>query len=78
LNVLKSKEKSIKKQIGILKDELAVIFGENDTLTFGGNILGTYKTQETNRFNSTKFKNDNKDLYQEYSEVSKSRVLRIK
>lgn len=45
-------------------------------LTDDGKKICSYKTQSTNRFDATAFKNDNPDLYKKYIKSSTSRVLR--
>lgn len=43
-----------------------------------GNALATWKNQSTNRFDSSRFKADQPELYQQYIKSTQSRVLRIK
>lgn len=61
------------------EDNLKLILSDYESITDeSGNILATYKSQTSNRFDSKTFKKDYKELAEKYTNASSSRVLRIK
>ena len=59
-------------------DDLKMLFADNESIDYEDKVLATYKAQVTNRFDSTRFKKDHTDLYEQYVKSTTSRVLRLK
>lgn len=75
---------SISEQIKYLEKKLKqcknIILASLDNYSNGysNKFIITNKIQESKRFDSTQFKNDNPDLYNQYSKTSTSNILKIK
>lgn len=77
LLVLKEEEKSLKEQIKYRENQLKETLGENEIGKSDAHQV-TWKTQTSNRFDSTNFKKDYPELAEQYTKQSQSRVLRVK
>lgn len=78
LRELKAQEKELKAQIAAKEDLLKIKIGSYSAMQANGNTLFTWKAQQSQRFDSSAFKNAHPDLYQQYTKTSETRVLRLK
>lgn len=78
LRELKAQEKELKAQIAAKEDLLKIKIGSYSAMQANGNTLFTWKAQSSSRFDSSAFKNAHPDLYQQYTKISETRVLRLK
>ena len=72
---LKEQEEALTKRLETVFDKQ--LNGEGVICDTEGNTLVSRKSYETNRFNSTKFKNDNAELYKEYLTTTTSYRLTL-
>lgn len=77
--------KSAKAQAKLSDDEVEALttriklrMGDAATLTLGGEVLATWKTQTARRFDSKAFEAAHPDLCEQFRKTSESRVFRIK
>ena len=75
---LKAQEKELKTAITAAQTDLICQIQNNETLAIDGEVVATYKTQVSNRFNSSQFKKDMPELAEQYIKQSESRVMRVK
>lgn len=75
---LKAQEKEIKAAITAAQTDLICQIQSNEALAIDGEVVATYKTQVSNRFNSSQFKKDMPELAEKYIKQSESRVMRVK
>lgn len=61
-----------------LQEDIEMFIGDYDTLVSASGVIATWKQQESNRFDTDRFKSEHPDLYKLYLKTSKTRVLRIK
>lgn len=79
LNQLKHQQDALNKIYDEKKLELCGVLQTSTQLNDNnGTVLATWKSQATNRFDSSRFKADQPDLYQQYIKPTQSRVLRIR
>lgn len=64
------------KALAQFKASIHEFMGENDTLTYQGRTLRTWKTQKASRFDSTAFKAAHPDLVEKFTISSTNRVFR--
>lgn len=74
----KAAEKQLKADLDEAQKNLICLIGHNETLTIDGEVVVTYKSSETNRFDNKLFKIDNPELAKAYTKTSVSRTMRIK
>lgn len=68
-----------KKELDVIKDQISELMADANVLVDeNGNKLVTKSTVASSRFNTTKFKNDNAELYAQYLTTSNSVRLTIK
>lgn len=75
---LKAQEKELKAAITAAQTDLICQIQNNETLAIDGEVVATYKTQVSNRFDSKSFKTDMPELAEKYTKQSESRVMRVK
>lgn len=75
---LKTQEKEIKASLELAQTDLICQIQDNEALAIDGEVVATYKTQVSNRFNSSQFKKDMPELAEQYIKQSESRVMRVK
>ncbi len=75
---LKAQEKEVKAAIELAQTDLICQIQDNEALAIDGEVVATYKTQVSNRFNSSQFKKDMPELAEKYNKQSESRVMRVK
>ncbi len=75
---LKAQEKELKTAITAAQTDLICQIQNNETLAIDGEVVATYKTQVSNRFDSKSFKTDMPELAERYTKQSESRVMRVK
>ena len=75
---LKAQEKEIKASLELAQTDLICQIQDNEALAIDGEVVATYKTQVSNRFNSSQFKKDMPELAEQYIKQSESRVMRVK
>ena len=69
----------LKKEQDDLSEKIKAMFGEHkEVIDAKGNVLAKLTTTITKRFNTTKFKGENADLYKKYLTESKSQRLYVK
>ena len=78
LRELKAQEKELKAQIAAKEDLLKIKIGSYSAMQANGNTLFTWEAQQSQRFDSSAFKNAHPDLYRQYTKTSETRVLRLK
>ena len=75
---LKAQEREIKAALELAQTDLICQIQDNEALAIDGEVVATYKTQVSNRFNSSQFKKDMPELAEQYIKQNESRVMRIK
>lgn len=75
---LKAQEKEVKSLLEVAQTDLICQIQDNEALAIDGEVVATYKTQVSNRFNSSQFKKDMPELAEKYIKSSESRVMRVK
>lgn len=75
---LKAQEKELKAAITAAQTDLICQIQNNETLAIDGEVVATYKTQVSHRFDSKSFKTDMPELAERYTKQSESRVMRVK
>ena len=75
---LKAQEKEVKAALELAQTDLICQIQNNEALAIDGEVVATYKTQVSNRFNSSQFKKDMPELAEKYIKQSESRVMRVK
>jgi len=70
LAAIEGSMKSLKTQSASIKDKIQVIMKENEILTYKGDLLATWKYQESVRLNQKAMEQDYPDLIQEYKTAS--------
>jgi putative phage-type endonuclease len=74
---LKAHIKELEARQEDLEGRIMATLGENDTLTFHGSKLLTWKTQTTSRWDTKTLEQDHPELVGSYKKPSASRVMRI-
>lgn len=74
---LKTQESEVKKQLEVIKFDILESMKESSFVTWEGKNILSAKWQERNTFQSAKFKKDHPDVYEQYCEPSRSRVVRL-
>lgn len=69
--------KELKKQQEAIKSKIAIAMKDNEILTIGGEKVLTYKSQTSNRFDTTSFKKSHLEEYYDYLKESSTRVMKI-
>ena len=75
---LKGRKKQLDEEIKILENGIKFIMMDNEALVLGDEVLATWKSQTSNRFDTTKFKKEEPDVYKQYTKQSITRVFRVK
>lgn len=75
---LKADKKRLETQISMIEDNAKNLIAENEGLKYNNEIVVTYKAIYSNRFDTTRFKKENADLYEEYIKSSLSRRFDLK
>ena len=75
---LKAQEKELKAAITAARTDLICQIQSNEALAIDGEVVATYKTQVSNRFDSKSFKTDMPELAEKYTKQNESRVMRVK
>lgn len=75
---LKAQEKEVKAALELAQTDLICQMQDNEALAIDGEVVATYKTQVSNRFNSSQFKKDMPEIAEQYIKQSESRVMRVK
>lgn len=75
---LKAREKEVEAALELAQTDLICQIQDNEALAIDGEVVATYKTQVSNRFNSSQFKKDMPELAEKYNTQSESRVMRVK
>lgn len=78
LNETKHKLKVLKEQEEELSFRVTDFMRPNAILTFGGNVIATWKNQDDTRVDQKLLKEDAPDIYEKYSRTKEIRVLRLK
>lgn len=78
LKVNKAHAKQIGTEIDVLETKIKARMGEAAVLTYHGQTLATWKTQEARRFDTKAFAVAHPDLDAQFRKVSESRVFRLK
>jgi hypothetical protein len=80
MKALKESIKALDAELKMLQDEVINDYFVDNTeyKTSKGLLLASYKSQDRNQFNSSKFKEDHEDIYSMYSEVKTIRVFLLK
>lgn len=60
-----------------LKDRIACAVGNSSLITFGGVKVATYNAQTSKRLDTERLKVEMPDVYEQYLQISQTRVLRI-
>lgn len=75
---INSEIKALKDQDEMVKNQIAKSLSDKTTLVnMDGERLVTWKVQTSNRFDSTKFKSEKPELYQQYTKTSETRPMRF-
>ena len=69
---------SLKDEKEALRDKLAVVFGEADTLSAGQRTIATFKQRAQSFFDEARLKVERPDIYEEYMVRTSSRTLLVK
>lgn len=77
LRTVKARIKELEDEKSALEKALIVALGERTGFLIGGEKAVTYKTQTTNRFDTTAFKKADPATYAEYVKTNTTRVLRV-
>lgn len=77
LRTVKARIKELKDEQEALEQSLIVALGERTGFLIGGEKAVTYKTQTTNRFDTTAFKKADPATYAAYVKTNTTRVLRV-
>lgn len=77
LRTVRARIKDLKTEQEALEQSLIVALGERTGFLIGGEKAVTYKTQTTNRFDTTAFKKADPATYAEYVKTNTTRVLRV-
>lgn len=77
LRNVKARIKELEDEKSALEKALIVALGERTGFLIGGEKAVTYKTQTTNRFDTTAFKKADPATYAEYVKTNTTRVLRV-
>lgn len=77
LRNLQEQIKTLQDQQDVVKDRVCAALGDKTGFTIAGEKACTYKAQTSNRFDSTKFKKAEPDLYNEYTKTTTIRVFRL-
>lgn len=75
---LKAQEKELKSAISAAQADLICQIQNNEALAINGDVVATYKTQISKRFDSSRLKKDMPELVEQYTKSTESRVMRVK
>lgn len=75
---VKPKLKKLKEEQTLLENEIKVFMGDNDTLSFEGEILATFKSYSQNRFDTKAFQVSNEALFKLYNKETQTRRFSVK
>lgn len=75
---LKADKKRLETQISMIEDNAKNLIAENEGLKHHNEVVVTYKAIYSNRFDTTRFKKENAELYEEYVKSSLSRRFDLK
>lgn len=78
LTTIKSKIKNLEEQEEELTEKLKMIMMDSENLIYGGRVLATWKTSESNRIDSTMLKKVMPDVYNQFIKTSISRRFLLK
>lgn len=74
----KAKIKSLERTEEELSYRITAFMAPNATLTFGGNVIATWKNQDDTRIDQKLLKESAPEIYEKYSRTKEIRVLRLK
>lgn len=77
LRTLAERIKELTDQQTVVKSRLIASLGANSGLMIGGEKACTYKAQKSTRFDSTRFKKEQPEVYQDYVKSTETRVFRL-
>ena len=77
LRTLAERIKELTEQQTVVKSRLIASLGANTGLMIGGEKACTYKSQKSVRFDSTRFKKEQPEVYQDYVKSTETRVFRL-
>lgn len=77
LRTIAERMNDLMSQQELIKSRLIASIGESTGLTIAGEQACTYKTQTSNRFDSTRFKKAEPELYSKYIKSTTTRVFRL-
>lgn len=77
LRTLTERAKAIEAEQKLVKDRICAALGEKTGFTIAGEKACTFKSQKTNRFDSTRFKKEQPETYASYVKTSETRVFRL-
>lgn len=77
LRNLQEQIKTLQDAQDVVKDRICAALGDKTGFTIAGEKACTYKAQTSNRFDSTRFKKAQPDLYNEYTKTTTTRVFRL-
>lgn len=75
---IKGTIKDLQARADKIEEDVRLAFEDADTLTIGGQVLATYRSQSAMRFDQKAFAADHAALFDQYRKQTSSRVLRIK
>lgn len=70
--------KPLNDEFADLREQVQLYMRDAAVLKMDGQPLATWKSQTTNRFNQTAFKEAHPDLFEQFKQASQSRVFRLK
>ena len=70
--------KELEEKKDAAEEVIKTVIGDCEGIAYGPDIIATWKTQESNRFDTTAFKKANPELYNQFIKTTQSRVFRLK
>ncbi|MFU6944814.1 endonuclease, partial [Pseudomonas aeruginosa] len=78
LRELKAKAKGLEYEIESAEERIKLFMQDHAQLTVNGKSVLTWKSQTTNRFDQSAFKEAHPALFEQFKKTSESRVFRLK
>lgn len=78
LRLIKDEEKSIAERKKLLETAIKKYIGKNESLSFKGSVLATWKSTTGSRFNSKKFETEHPEMVEQYQTKVTTRRFLIK
>jgi predicted phage-related endonuclease len=75
---IKDKIKALENNEEELSEKIKMIMQDSESLTYGGKVIASWKSTESNRFDTTSFKKIMPELYHQFTKPSISRRFLIK